>query len=126
MTGRDTRGDRPGDQGSGEDRLDRLVRAAAARPVDEAALTRTVLARARGIDRAGQSPRRTAFGWSVPAGAVAAFAIVLVATPFVVAGLPLGRFDPLQGMMIGTILWGGDLAPLFLDAAGDLSGEISG
>ncbi len=102
--------------GAGDDRvdapdtLDALVRAAAERPVDEAALTRRVLARVRSEAR----PRGPAwFGAGpVPAGALAAFVLVLAVTPIVVATVPLGRFDPVAEAALGAALGGGGLAPL--------------
>jgi hypothetical protein len=80
------------DDDKDDDRIDRLVRAASVRPVNEALLSRTVLARVRGDAHPAESPLARLFafpefsgpGRLVPAG----FALVLLAMPFAVARYP--------------------------------------
>lgn len=105
---------RPDDEGkAGADRrLDAAIRAAADRPVDEARLARQVLARVR----ARPKPSWPAFpnGGALAPAAFAAYALILVATPFLVASAPLGDYDPIAGIALTAALGGDDLLPMLL------------
>ncbi len=67
-------------------RLDARLRAAADQPFDDIAMTEAVLARVHAARRA--APVRRSGGWKAWLAPVA-FALVLVATPVLVARLPL-------------------------------------
>jgi hypothetical protein len=75
-----------------DNRIDDVVRRTAARPVDEALLTRTVLSRIRHEARPATSPWAHLFAFPEFAGigrlAPAGFALVLLGTPFAIAGFP--------------------------------------
>lgn len=83
----------PGDDAG----LDARVRQAAAVPFDDIAATEAVLARVHGGRRSAPA-RRT--GWTAWAGP-AAFASILVATPFVVALYPADDDALLVGLATG-------------------------
>lgn len=82
--------------------MDDLVRRASARPVDELRLTRSVLARIRQDaspapslwGRLSAFPEFTGIGRLAPVG----FALVLLGTPFVVAGYPADATE--------SVVWG--------------------
>lgn len=75
-----------------DDKIDDAVRKASMRPVDEALLTRNVLSRIRRDARPTTSPWARLFAFPEFAGigrlAPAGFAMVLLGTPFAVAGYP--------------------------------------
>jgi hypothetical protein len=78
--------------------LDRRIRAASAVPFDDIAVTEAVLARTRKTRAARPAPPRTGrLGWIGPA----AFASILVATPFVVALYPASDDAVLVGLATG-------------------------
>lgn len=78
--------------------LDDLLRRAADRPVDEAALARRVLAR---VAAEPQGLSDWLFAFPVPRLVPAGFAAVLALTPFAVAALP-GPADPLEAAILGV------------------------
>lgn len=104
-----TEGTEPGGDPSRR-RLDAAIRAAAERPVDEARLTQQVLARVR--TRRKPIWPAIARGGALAPAALAAYALVLVATPFVVARVPLGEFDPVADIALTAALGGGELPAL--------------
>jgi hypothetical protein len=75
-----------------DDRIDQAVRKASARPVDEALLTRNVLARIRQDRKPIATPWARFFALPAFSGpgrlAPASFALVLMVTPFAVANYP--------------------------------------
>lgn len=87
--------------------LDRRIRAAALVPFDDIAVTEAVLARIHTERRERHSERR--LGRVVRVGP-AAFAALLLATPFMVARLPPAGFDE-DALLIGLAT--GDPAALF-------------
>ncbi len=93
-----------------DDALDRQIRAAAQVPFDDIAVTEAVLARVHAERRAAPALRRA--GWTARVGP-AAFAALLLATPFVVARLPPAGFDE-DALLIELAT--GDPAALFGDA----------
>jgi hypothetical protein len=80
-----------------DDRIDALVRAASAHPVDEARLTRGVLTRIRD----GDGGIFGLFGRHAK-GAALAFASVLIATPVLMTQVPIAAEDA----MIASLLLG--------------------
>jgi hypothetical protein len=80
-----------------DDRIDALVRQAAARPVDEARLTAHVLTRIRQNNGSNMGFWARLFAWPEFAGAgrlvPAGFALILLATPFAVAHSPANPTD---------------------------------
>jgi hypothetical protein len=86
---------------SDDDALDRRIRAASAVPFDDIAVTEAVLARARKTRASRPAPLRSGWtGWIGPA----AFASILVATPFVVALYPTSDDALLIGLATGDPL----------------------
>jgi hypothetical protein len=80
-------------------KLDALVRQSAERVTDEAALTRRVLARIA-ADRRASGRTDWLFAMPVPRAVPAAFAVVLAATPFAMATIPMTA-DPVDLAVIG-------------------------
>lgn len=94
--------------------LDHLLRVASDLPGDETRLAQEVL---RQIRRGAPAPRPGLFGARAPGLAMAGFAALLVATPFVVAGLPGGpSADGLDRLVIALAV--GD--PGFFSIGGGL------
>ena len=98
-----------------DEALDRRVREAAAVPFDDIAVAEAVLARVHAARRAAPAPRRMGWtGWVGPA----AFASVLLATPFVVAFYPASDEALLIGLATGdprAILGGGGVVAGLLE-----------